>query len=136
MTLAVGNRGDTCAHMYLVSTDTATPRTYVGVGYRGVRALYRLQWQRLTCLVGREWSAPWKLHDVGQRLLLADKKTEEGRPGGWRMGEKGVLAPRRVKRIDDGAVRGYFDEPLRVHAVWDLPESLHDPRRLPLRAES
>lgn len=22
---------------------------------------------------------PWKLHDVGQRLLLADKKTEEGR---------------------------------------------------------
>lgn len=67
----------------------------------------------------------WKLHDVGQRLLLADKKTEEDRTGGC-LG----AAPGEPERIDDAAVRGYFSELLRVHCTWEIfgSESLHDPR--------
>lgn len=59
---------------------------------------------------------PWKLHDVGQRLLLADKKTEEDRT-------KGCLgaAPGEPGRIDDGTVRGYFDELLRVRGKSSAP---------------
>jgi len=45
-------------------------------------------------LSGGAWIeyVPWKLHDVGQRLLLADKKTEEGRTGRW--GKRGVRSGR------------------------------------------
>lgn len=62
-------------------------------------------------LPGGAWIeyVPWKLHDVGQHLLLADKKTEEGQTGRW--GEKGEGEKRQG--IDD-EVRGYFDEPLRT----------------------
>jgi len=53
--------------------------------------------------------------------LLADKKTEEG----WR----GCLgtAPDEAERID-GAVEGYFDEPLRTPYMGFFFESLHDSR--------
>lgn len=77
---------ETCARACISYLRTLSLlRVYVGVVIRVCARVCRLQWQRLTCLVGREWSVPWKLHDVGQRLLLADKKTEEGRTGvSWR----------------------------------------------------
>jgi len=83
----VGNRGDVWE---AVSTNVTTLTCVRRIAIRVCARVYRLQWQRLTCLVGREWSVPWKLHDVGQRLLLVDKKTEEGWTGG-------VLAWSRMK---------------------------------------
>lgn len=79
-------------------------------------------------LSGGAWIeyVPWKLHDVGQRLLLADKKTEEGRTRRW--GKKG-------QGVDDEV--GVTSTSYFAHTVCRIlgSKSLHD-LRFPLCARS
>lgn len=83
-------------------------------------------------LSGGAWIeyVPWKLHDVGQRLLLADKKTEEGRTGRW--GKKGGEKRQGMNGEVGATSTNYF-----AHIVRGIlgAESLHDPR-FPLCARS
>lgn len=80
----------------------------------------------------------WKLHDVGQRLLLADKKTEEGRTVG------GVVVQQRRRdsgggvegeggdgKRSDRRLRGYFDELLRTHYLNPRPGVVARPATTP-----
>lgn len=61
------------------------------------------------------------------------RRQEDGRGSVEGRGCLGA-APGEAGRIDDGAVRGYFEE--ATSRTRDLSESLHDPRRDFLRAPS
>lgn len=66
-------------------------------------------------LSGGAWIeyVPWKLHDVGQRLLLADKKTEEGWTGRW--GKKGDEKQQGMNGEVGATSTSYFAHTVR----WD-----------------